>query len=381
MTFKVLFVAFMLLISTSANAIVNGKPSDYSKNTFFVRIMEVEYRPAGSWYIMENHCGGTILNESYILTATHCVNDSLKLKHLYVLAGNPFLGNVNITELKEIERVYLHPEYSDRYKDEKNDIAIIKLKTPITDNVDSVTLPSFHYNDYPESIEAIALGGGRQNPMHELDSHVADHLREAKLNLMGKKYCVAQNDTNNFICTRNRNEETGIVTSTSSGDSGSALMFLNKETNEYYQVGIASSTSNYHDSEYSRSMFEDISRPDKMELIKRFSDKAPKTHFDESKGYNNFVSKGDGLDEEEFFNRYIQQSMTKITYFEITEENKALIPEYEYGYQFSFSSIFAKIMMGLLTVFFACLTYMTIFYIMTDSKYKKKKECLIKGKV
>lgn len=381
MNFKTLFIAFILLISTSANAIVNGKPSDYSKNTFFVRIMSVEYRPSANWYRMESKCGGTILNESYILTATHCVNDSLRLKHLYVLAGNPFLGNINITELKEIERVYLHPEYSNKYKDKKNDIAIIKLKTPITDNVDSVTLPSFHYNDYPENIEAIALGGGRQNPLNELDSHIADHLREAKLNLMDKKYCVAQNESNNFICTRNKNEETGIVTSTSSGDSGGALMFLNKETNEYYQVGISSNTSSIHNSEYSKSMFEDISRPDKMELIKRYSDKAPKTHFDESKGYNNFVSKGDGLSEYEFRKRYIQQSRTKITYFEITEENKSLIPEYEYGYQFSFSSTFAKAMMGLFTIFLACLTYMTIFYIMTDSKYKKKKENLMRKKV
>uniref|UniRef100_A0A8B9BZQ4 Vitamin K-dependent protein C n=1 Tax=Anser brachyrhynchus TaxID=132585 RepID=A0A8B9BZQ4_9AVES len=82
--------------------------------------LEIRMKKHGSWF-----CGGTILNEYFILTAAHCVTDS---KELQVIVGN--------TVTHRVEKIIPNAEFDSKSFD--SDIALIKLSEPITFSEDVI---------------------------------------------------------------------------------------------------------------------------------------------------------------------------------------------------------------------------------------------------
>nr|XP_005022007.2 coagulation factor X [Anas platyrhynchos] len=75
----------------------------------------------------EEFCGGTILNENFILTAAHCMNQSKEIK---VVVGEVDREKEEQSETTHtVERILVHSKYIAETYD--NDIALIKLKEPI----------------------------------------------------------------------------------------------------------------------------------------------------------------------------------------------------------------------------------------------------------
>ncbi|XP_076632942.1 trypsin-1-like [Colletes latitarsis] len=85
-------------------------------------------------------CGGSILNERFVLTAGHCV---LKLGKLRVVAGRYYLNRAEQTDqIINVVRTTVHSGYTGGVA--QHDIALLKLESPLSFNkfVGRVLLPT-----------------------------------------------------------------------------------------------------------------------------------------------------------------------------------------------------------------------------------------------
>ncbi|NWW29245.1 FA10 factor, partial [Falcunculus frontatus] len=75
----------------------------------------------------EEFCGGTILNENFILTAAHCINQSKEIK---VVVGEVDREKEEQSEtMHTVEKIFVHSKFVAETYD--NDIALLKLKEPV----------------------------------------------------------------------------------------------------------------------------------------------------------------------------------------------------------------------------------------------------------
>lgn len=74
-------------------------------------------------------CSGTILEESHILTAAHCLtNHSL---HDITIEAGMYYRSENDAVIRQVDHIYIHPNYSIHSDLYINDIAILHLSQPL----------------------------------------------------------------------------------------------------------------------------------------------------------------------------------------------------------------------------------------------------------
>lgn len=115
-------------------------------------------------------CGGTILTESYILTAAHCVN-SLRtgetVQNMSIVAGVHNLSQTNQI-IRQVERIIIHPLWQTLGRERQYDLAILQLAEPLdlefNSSLSRTCLPSRQNNteeirNYPSNGTSLVVIG------------------------------------------------------------------------------------------------------------------------------------------------------------------------------------------------------------------------------
>nr|XP_033806350.1 coagulation factor X [Geotrypetes seraphini] len=181
----------------------------------------------------EGFCGGTILASNFVLTAAHCINQT---KYFKVIVGEVDIQKKEGTEsVHTVDRVLMHNNFFK--KTYNNDIALIKLKDPIT--FSPYRIPACIPNvDFANEVlmkmkEGVVSGFGR---LHE-KGRQATVLQVLQVPYVERSKCIESSNfdiTANMFCAGFEQE----VKDACQGDSGGPHVTLYKDT--YFVTGIVS---------------------------------------------------------------------------------------------------------------------------------------------
>ncbi|XP_029050356.2 chymotrypsin-2-like [Osmia bicornis bicornis] len=162
-------------------------------------------------------CGGSVLNENYVITAAHCV-DGKTAPNIKVIAGT-----INLTAQKSehnVMKIIIHEKYN-KTDSWKNDIALLKVETPFVKSGQTafVSLPPKNQlvkaND-----KAVVSGWGRL----WLDGPRTVRLQRVTILIADQEFCKytykgSQNIYDSQVCAYDPTVKKGAC----KGDSGGPL--------------------------------------------------------------------------------------------------------------------------------------------------------------
>jgi len=139
-----------------------------------------------------HHCGGAIIDETHILTATHCFGSGMDAQLMKVVVGQ---NSLTVREDKElhfqIHSVHRHHQYQSMGP-YSHDIALIRIKPKgdgrgirFSDKVSAICLPS-PQDVIKDDHKCIISGWGKTEPHGKIESGC---LRAAHIPILNQKVC------------------------------------------------------------------------------------------------------------------------------------------------------------------------------------------------
>merc|ERR1712029_197217 len=148
---KLLFVAlFGICAAGRTPSIINGEDVDYPGKYPW----QISLQKYGS-----HICGGSIVSDTWIMTAGHCVDASAS--SMSIVAGMHDMRQRYGTPVRYyIEKVYRHESYGRGSGGTPNDIAMLKLKSPISFNSHTKAIAIDKTGAFTGSSECVISGWG-----------------------------------------------------------------------------------------------------------------------------------------------------------------------------------------------------------------------------
>ncbi|CAF0902100.1 unnamed protein product [Adineta steineri] len=205
--------------------IVNGEDAGYNTWSWAVSLEVGDYL-----------CGGTIIHESYIITAAHCLDHNLRPSDITVHAGS--LTIMEGTQ-RSASQFYMHPSYNTAQH--TNDIALIQLDRPLdlsNRDLAKICLPKIASTseEYPvASTPLLTVGWGTLSS----GGDISRTLQQVTVSAVGAQTTYCQSVIKDPMLQLCAGIMPGGGKDTCQGDSGGPLMMFNSKQ-EWELVGVVS---------------------------------------------------------------------------------------------------------------------------------------------
>ncbi|CAK1579266.1 unnamed protein product [Parnassius mnemosyne] len=208
-----------------ASRIVGGEETNVNEFPWLARLT----------YFNKFYCGGTVINDRYVLTAAHCVKGLMWFMIKVTFGEHNRCNETHRPETRFVVEVIAH---NFTYVTFRDDIALLRLsdRLIITDAIKPVCLP--HNDAYTyEGVKAIAVGWGS---IGEQKNHSC-HLLEVELPILSNEECkntkyVRTMIADNMLCAGYPNQGRK---DTCQGDSGGPLS-AERSDKRYELLGVVS---------------------------------------------------------------------------------------------------------------------------------------------
>ena len=169
----------LLASSKPQTRIIGGTLADISDAPWQVGLV---YNSAPSDYAGQ-FCGGSILSETWILTAAHCLDSGVTAAELSVVYGTADLSRAARTGI-DVARFIIHPDWNDSTND--NDVALIELESPMSLSVGTAQAIDLPLGRPAVGSTALITGWGNRSTTIQ---DYPDSLYKANVEVFSDEYC------------------------------------------------------------------------------------------------------------------------------------------------------------------------------------------------